>query len=107
MPTPTLECIRLEAGVSVSRQELAEMSGLSLAEIDDLVDYGALAPLADRPEGYSFGADCVPPLRRAASLRATFELDVFSVALLVECFQRIERLEGELRGLQAVGLHRR
>ncbi|MDB5860551.1 MAG: hypothetical protein JWQ76_4240 [Ramlibacter sp.] len=106
MQTQTLECIRLEAGVSVSRQDLAEMSGLTLAEIDDLVDYGALAPLAQRPDGPSFGADCVPPLRRAASLRATFELDVFSVALLVECFQRIGRLEDQVRALEAVGIRR-
>jgi chaperone modulatory protein CbpM len=103
MRTHILECIRLEAGVSMSGAELADISGLTVAEIEELVDYGALAPLAGPPDGRSFGADCVPALRRAARLRSAYEIDLFSMALLLECLQQIGQLEDQVRALQARG----
>ena len=40
-------------------------------------------------------------LREAARLRAQFDLDLFTVALLLGYLQRIARLEHQLRSLQA------
>jgi chaperone modulatory protein CbpM len=87
----------------VDQAELAHMCSLSVVELDELVEYGALVPLV--PEGSAatrcFSAACVAPLREAVRLRALYDLDVFTVSLLLGYLQRIEHLEHQLRALHA------
>jgi chaperone modulatory protein CbpM len=91
---------RLDSRLSVEQAELAQMCSLSAAELDELVDYGALVPLAnDQPGGRHFNAAVVPSLREAARLRADFDLDLFTVSLLLGYLQRIVHLEQQLRAL--------
>jgi len=103
MTAPPLEVGWLDARETVTRIELAQACGLSEAEIAELVDYGALCtlPAAAAGDPLVFSAECLPAMRRAGRLRRDFDLDLFSVALLLGYLQRIDQLERQLRSLQA------
>ena len=89
-----------EAGV-VSLAQLTEQSGLSEAEVQMLVDCGALEPREAAASAWTFSGRCVVTARVARRLRDDFALDdAHSVAVLVRFMQRIEELERELRVLR-------
>ncbi len=95
------ELVWLDARETVTITELSVACGLSSAELDELVAYGALAPLApDQPER-RFSAEHVGRLRQAGKLRVDFDLDLFAVVILLDYLNRIESLEQQLRSLQA------
>ena len=85
----------LHAGETLTIEELAGASGFTVAEIHELVAYGALTPAAEA----AFSAGCVGCVRRAARLRDDLELDMPALALVVSFLERIETLESELRKL--------
>lgn len=96
------EWIWSEHRATLTAGELCAVCGLTAAELDELVDYGAIAPLAHPQQAErSFAADCVAPLRTAGRLRLDFDLDLFTVSLLLGYLGRIETLERELRSLSA------
>jgi chaperone modulatory protein CbpM len=87
----------LDPRTTVNLCELSLASGMSTAELGELVDYGALTPL-DSPEPEQvFSAECARPLSRACKLRADFHLDIFTVVLLLGYLTRIEVLERQAR----------
>ena len=81
--------------------DAARACGLSTDELLELVDYGALAPLSACPQPPVFSATCIVPLRQAMSIRSDFDLDIFTVAVLLGYINRITELEGQLRALRA------
>ena len=85
----------------LSVEELCELSGLSEAELRELVDYGVLAPTDPRARRWSFGADRLTVARSAHRLRRDLELDPHGVALMVTLLERVRELEEELRALRA------
>ena len=86
----------------IDQPELAHMCSLSIAELDELVEYGALVPLPGEAAAVrQFSASCVAPLREAVRLRSWYDLDLFTVSLLLGYLQRIGHLEQQLRQLQA------
>jgi chaperone modulatory protein CbpM len=91
----------LDERQSVTVGELTRVCALSAADLDELVDYGALTPLQPARHELLFSAEWVMPLRTAGRLRRDFDLDLFAVAILLEQLRRIEALERELRSLQA------
>jgi len=96
------EWVWTEHRETVTAGELCAVCGLSVAELDELVDYGAIAPLA--PAGAaerSFATEDVAPLRTAGKLRLDFDLDLFTVSLLLGYLRRIDALEHQVRSLQA------
>lgn len=93
--------IWLDERETISLTELSGACGLSVEDVNELVEYGALAPLATAPPEWVFSALCVTPLRTAGRLRQDFDLDLFTVAMLLGYLHRIEALENELRCLQA------
>ena len=96
------EALSLEPGFLVDPVEFAHMCGLSIPEVDELVEYGALAPAVTGSAGrVKFSSALVPPLRRALKLRDDFDLDLFTVSVLVSYLQRIAELEHEVRVLRA------
>lgn len=102
MQTNLPDALPLEPGLLVDQGEFAHMCGLSVTEVDELVEYGAVTPLAGGPGGpVKFSSALVPPLRRALKLRADFDLDLFTVSMLVSYLQRIAELEHEVRVLRA------
>lgn len=91
----------LDARETVTVSELSRVCGMSAEELNELVDYGALVPLqASQPERL-FSAEHVTPLRTAGKLRTDFDLDLFTVAILLDYLYRIEALEHQVRSLKA------
>ena len=101
MSAAAIEVAWLDARETVTLAELCEVCGLSASELDELVEYGALVPLQDAQAERQFSAAYVTPLRTAGKLRIDFDLDLFSVAMLLEYLNRIEQLERELQSLRA------
>ena len=82
-------------------EELCELSGLSEAELRELVDYGVLAPIDSHAQHWTFSADRLIVARSARRLRRDFDLDPHGVALAVALLERVHDLEAELRDLRA------
>ncbi len=99
-PQP-LEWDWLDGHGHVSRSELARVCRISTSEVDELIQYGAIAVHAKTGGEPVFGAECIAPMRTAVKLRADFDLDLFTVALLLGYLRRIEELEQEVRSLRA------
>lgn len=95
------ECFSLDAGTSISLGELAECCGLTETELNELVDYRALTPLDAAASGRIFSAYWVGPLRTAARLRLDYDLDLFTLAMVLSQMERIAQLERQVQSLQA------
>lgn len=78
--------------------ELSEACGLPVATVEELVEYGALAP-ADAAG--TFRAECVARVRDAVRLCGDLELETHAMALVVRFLGRIDDLESEVRRLRA------
>ncbi|HSV34980.1 MAG TPA: chaperone modulator CbpM [Ramlibacter sp.] len=91
----------LDASETIGAADLSRACGVSTGDLDELVEYGALTPLAKATDERIFSAACVGTLRTAFKLRQDYDLDIFTVALLLEYLTRIEALERELRTLHA------
>ena len=102
MATQGPELAWLDARETVTVTELARVCALSRAELDELVEYGALVPLAAMPQEPCFSAEWVMPLRAAGKLRRDYDLDLFAVAIVLDYLHRIDGLEIQLRSLQAL-----
>lgn len=101
MTRETHEWTSLDETASISLAELARASGMGTHEVAELVEYGALVTLTTSREEPVFSASCVPPLRAANRLRQDYDLDIFTVVLLIESLTRIEALERQIRALEA------
>lgn len=88
-------------GDSLGFRELSVACALSLAELQELIDYGALAPLQPAPTEPLFAISYVEPLRLASIARRDYDLDLFVVVLLMDYLQRIAQLELQLCSLKA------
>ncbi len=106
MKVELTEVLWLDAQQELSLAELAALSGLSEAELRELVDYGVLVPVDLETEPPVFRADCVVIARTACRLRADFELDAPGLALALTLLGRIHDLEAQLRDLGARLPHR-
>jgi chaperone modulatory protein CbpM len=92
----------LDESGAVSVAQLIEQSGLTEAELQVLVDCGALAPRNIAAASWSFSARCVVTARTARRLRDDFALDdAHAVAIVLRFMQRIDALERELHAREA------
>lgn len=85
-------------------RELADLSGLSEAEVVALVEYGALAPAGTTAEQWVFSVSSISVARAARRLGEEFALEPHAVALLLAYLDRIRELEAQLRAVQARGV---
>ena len=106
MNSERAEILWLDEHHEVSFSELAESSGLSEAELRDLVEYGALVPTNLQSVQWTFSGDCVFAVRTARRLRNDLELDPHALALTLKFIVRIRELEAQLRDLRAQLPHR-
>ena len=95
------DAVWLDAQQAFSIAELAQCSGLSQAELRELVDYGVLAPTGPREAEWSFDGEVVVTVQTAARLRDDLELDPHALALALTLIGRIRELEAQLRSLRA------
>jgi len=101
MTNQATETAWADAGGTLTVAELIRVTTLTEAELVELVDYGALAPVAQGQTQLLFASEWVMPLRAAGKLRRDFDLDIFAVAILLEYLLRIDGLEGEVRSMRA------
>lgn len=94
------EAVWLDERKEFSLPELAELSGLSITELEQLVDYEALAPSDPGAASLTFKARCLVTARAASRLRDDFELDPAGLALVLTLLERIRDLEARVNGLQ-------
>jgi chaperone modulatory protein CbpM len=95
------ETLWLDEHGAITLIELAESSGLTEAELVELVELGALEPL-DRDAGQlSFGSRCIVAARAASRLRRDFELDSPGLAVVLSLLDRVHELEREVRHMHA------
>jgi chaperone modulatory protein CbpM len=106
MTTEPAEGLLLDEHLALSLAELSELSGLAQAELESLVEHGALLPLDSAATHWQFSASCVVSVRRACRLRNDFGLDNDALALALALVERMRRLEEELRALRAQMPHR-
>jgi chaperone modulatory protein CbpM len=92
----------LDSSETVTLTELSRCCAMSEAELDELVDYSALVPLSAAAPQRLFSAQWVVPLRAAGKLRLDFDLDLFTVAILLGNLNRIEVLQRQVQKLQAL-----
>jgi chaperone modulatory protein CbpM len=87
---------------TINQQDLSHCCGLAESDLDELIEYSALVP-AERTSDipHTFSTEWIAPLREAGKMRADFDLDLFTVALLLAKMSRIEILEREVLVLQA------
>ena len=101
MATQHEEAVWLTEVCRFSMSEIAELSGLSEAEVRELVDYGAITPVNPDSPQWIFQGECLSTVRTASRLRAGFELEPHGVALVVSLLERIRDLESQLERLRA------
>jgi chaperone modulatory protein CbpM len=85
----------------VPLRELADVSGLSEAEVVELVEYGALAPAEATGGQLVFSVSAIFVARTARRLGEDFALEPHAIALLLAYVDRIRELEDELRAVRA------
>ncbi|HEY8067761.1 MAG TPA: chaperone modulator CbpM [Burkholderiales bacterium] len=80
--------------------EFESASGLTRAEIVELVEHGVFAPAGRAVEEWTFPESALAVARVAARLRTDFELPPASLALLLAYRERMLELEQRLRELE-------
>jgi chaperone modulatory protein CbpM len=85
----------------LSLPELAELSDLPPAVLEELMDYGAIEPIGPAAGEPRFGAAALRAARVASRLRADFELDTQALAVVLGLLDRVDELRTQLRALQA------
>ena len=91
----------LDERVLVTITELSECAGVSEAVLRELVEYGALAPADPHERDWTFSAHWVVSVRTAARVCHDLELETRALALALSYLDRIQRLEDEVRRLNA------
>lgn len=94
------EAVWLDERPEFSLAELAELSGLSEIELQQLLEYEALPPADPHAAVPTFKAHCLSTARAACRLRDDFDLDAGTLALVLALLERIRDLEARLRNLE-------
>ena len=95
------EAVDLDEGGVLTLAQLVELSDLPEMELRALVDYGALTPIDPNAASWMFTASWVVVARTASRLRRDFDLDAYSLSVVLQYAQRVDALEAELRALHA------
>lgn len=100
--TPIAENLWLSEHSFCRIEHLAEVSGLSIDDIEDLIDTGVLEPAPDEVQpARSFAVSCIVTVKTARRLRDDFQLDRHGLALALRLMQRISALETRLQEADA------
>ena len=101
MQTEQTEAVWLDARHEFSIEELERCSGLSEAELRELVEYGALVPVNPQGAEWTFSGEIAVTVQAAGRLRADLELDAQALALALTLINRIRELEAQIGALRA------
>lgn len=84
-----------------SLTELVELSGSSVEELRELVEYGAITPVNPESSQWVFPGQCLPTARAARRLRVSFDLEPHGLALVLSLLDRLRDLETQMDSLRA------
>ena len=93
------EVVWIESRTDYSLHEIVELSGLSRALLDALVDCGVLPQAGQTPS--RFAGESVALARAARRLHEHFEIDDQGLAVAVSLLRRVRALEAELARTRA------
>jgi chaperone modulatory protein CbpM len=96
------EVLWLDEHQVVSLAELVEVSGLSEAELIELVHVGVLPVRETGANNFVFAAHGVTVARTACRLRDDLELDTHGLGVALRLLQRVADLEREIARLRAL-----
>lgn len=94
------ETIWLNNDQVCSLQHVAAVSGLTEADVMDLVETGVFSPVSGESGSSMFYSECIVVARKARRLRDDFELNADGVALVLNLLRRVDALESQLQGLR-------
>src|SRR5579872_2169613 len=95
------EVLWLDAQQEIPLPKLAELSGLSEAELQALTEYGVFHPRDPAAAELHYRADCITVARTASRLRHDLELNMEGLAMVLNLLERMRGLEAQLQDLQA------
>jgi chaperone modulatory protein CbpM len=101
MSTPLSDSIWLNDVDLCPLEHLAEVSGLSIEEIEDLIDIEIIKPVDTSAQTRMFQLRYVVTVKTARRLRDDFELDRQGLALALSLLQRIDELQAEIHATRA------
>lgn len=101
MTVHTSKAIWLNDTELCGMDHLAEVSGLSVDEIEDLVETGVIVPANPNAQPHYFHLQYIVTVNTARRLRDDFQLDRHGLALALRLLRRIEELETELAATHA------
>jgi chaperone modulatory protein CbpM len=101
MIAPVQDAVRFDSVTEVTWTQLVNASGLTEAELYELVQYGALIPRDPAAPQLTFESRWLVVARTASRLRREFDLDSHGVSIVLSYVERIEALEAELQALRA------
>lgn len=101
MRTHIVEAMWLNDAGLCSLEQLAAYSGLTHAELQDLVEMGEIAPTSVDAENDLYQTHYIVIARTARRLRDDFELDTHGLAVALNLLRRIRDLEAQLTNAQA------
>ncbi len=84
----------------ITLTELIQVSGLTMEEIQVLIEFGVLSPKGDEQTDWLFSDNCILLARKAKKLGRDFELTPVGIALLLLYQAKIHELEDRLRALE-------
>jgi chaperone modulatory protein CbpM len=96
-----VEAIWPEMADTVGITDLALACAMSRDDLQELMEFGALLPLASSTAEPVFPIGCMASLRTAEKLRRDYDLDLFVVVIVMDYLQRIEQLESQVRSLES------
>jgi chaperone modulatory protein CbpM len=91
----------LRGHAAFTYQELRSLCAVSDEDLAGLIDFGVLEPVGEKGGEPLFSSHAVVLVRKAARLKADFELDPAGVSLALAFLERVEALEAQMRELQA------
>ncbi len=95
------EYILLDEQGTCSAQHLAEVSGLTQEELDELIESGVIVASDDNAQPKLFHLRYVVTANMARKLRDDFELDRSGMTLAMTLIRRINELEEEINAVRA------
>jgi chaperone modulatory protein CbpM len=101
MESKLLDAVWLNESGRCTIVHLAEVSGLDRAELQMLVDSGALEALPEAGDDPAFPSAAMSAARTARRLRDDFELNPSGLALAMRLLEQMRTLERELEHLRA------
>ena len=101
MNKQSIEAVWLHGNEVCHIEHLVEVSGLTIDEINHLIESEVITPTDEMIQPYSFALQTILTVKTARRLRDDFELDRNGLSIALTLLQRIDGLEKELETMRA------